>query len=519
MKNREGYSAELANFSCQLQHLYQASDDPSRLALDLVVTQGKRRQSLTIDYNRLDQLDIQRLVPGCVYLASRAKAEIAKLLRLSVAQALQSDAQVGILYTQSGWQSQALECSFIAGGAVISQQGIAAPTSAMIAEDVSSLHLAMDASLAPERASELLLRALLNYGDYAIPAFSYTLYAMLHSVWPEVKLPTACVLNLLGNQGFGKTTLARTFCALYDSENGRIADFYDASSTAASLKRALDTAKDRVIVIDDLCRSTSHREMQLRRDLASRLVRSGANESDSVQMNGDKVVHFICQGGLVMTGEIPFREPSDVTRCIILDVKEPLRKGGSDDRIFAATAAAAYIQWLCVHFDEELSRLKADFYLFSAHDTSKKHWRLKKSLFQLDWVFNSFLRFAKDVGAISETAQQQLARSSSDIFQGIFGYEDALVQRLENSQPSRWKQLVMEGAKQKAFPCKLKPGCICVKPTDLTSFLRIALKNPALQEREVIKQLKLQKLLLMDKTGKSTKKVAGTRMLNINLLE
>ena len=81
MKNREGYSAELANFSCQLQHLYQASDDPSRLALDLVVTQGKRRQSLTIDYNRLDQLDIQRLVPGCVYLASRAKAEIAVAAR------------------------------------------------------------------------------------------------------------------------------------------------------------------------------------------------------------------------------------------------------------------------------------------------------------------------------------------------------------------------------------------------------------------------------------------------------
>ena len=510
-------SAELANFSCQLRRLYKATDDPSHLMLDLAITQGTLQQSLTVDYDKLDQLDIQRLVPGCVYLASRAKAEITKLLRLSVAQALQSEAQVGVLYTQSGWQSQALECSFIAGGAVISQQGIAAPTSAMITRDVSSLHLAMDASLAPERASELLLRALLNYGDYAIPAFSYTLYAMLHSVWPEVKLPTACVLNLLGNQGFGKTTLARTFCALYDSRNGRIADFYDASSTAASLKRALDTAKDRVIVLDDLCRSTSRREMQLRRDLASRLVRHGANESSSSQMDGNKKVNFICRGGLVMTGEIPFKAPSDVTRCVIIEVKEPLRKGGPDDRNIAATATAAYIQWLCAHFEHEMERLKSDFHMFRDNAVSKTHWRLQQSLFQLDWCFDSFLRFSYDVGAVSETAQQQFEQRASKIFQGIFNKEDSLVQRLENSQPSRWKQLVMEGAKQKAFPCRLKPGCICVKPTDLTSFLSVALQNPALQEREVIKQLKLQKLLLMDQTGKSTKKVAGNRMLNINL--
>ena len=377
MRSKGENGAELANFSCKLQHLYHAPGNLSRLTLVLVVTQGVRQQALTIDYDRLNQLDVQRLVPGCVYLAPRAKAEIAKSIRLEVAQALQSEAQVGVLYTQSGWQSKAPERIFVAGGAVISQQGITAPTNAMIAEDISSLHLAMDDSLTPEQASELLLGALLNYEDYAIPAFSYTLYAMLHSVWPEVKLPTACVLNLLGNQGFGKTTLARTFCALYDDADGRIADFYDASSTAASLRRALDTARDRVVVVDDLCRSTSTDEMQQRRNLASRLVRSGANESSSAQMAGDKVVHFGCRGGLVMTGELPFKEPSDVTRCIILDVKEPLRKGSPDDHTFAATAAVAYVQWLCAHFTEEMDRLKTDSQGFSDRDTSKKHWRCR----------------------------------------------------------------------------------------------------------------------------------------------
>lgn len=510
-------SAEPVNFSCRLQHLYKATDDPSQLTLDLVITQGTRQQFLTVDYDQLDQLDIQRLVPGCVYLMPKAKAEIAKDIRLRVARVLQLENQVGILYTKSGWQTQHEERIFIAGGAVISKQGISVPIDAAITKDVSQLRLATDDSVSPEQASESLLRTLLNYEDYAIPVFSYTLYGMLHSIWPEVKLPTACVLNLLGNQGYGKTTLARTFCALYDNEDEGIADFYDASSTAASLKRTLDAARDRIVVIDDLCRSTSHREMQLRRDLASRLVRRGANESSSSQMAGDKKINFICRGGLVMTGEIPFEVPSDVTRCVIIDVNRPLRNGNPDDRSIAATATAAYIQWLCVHFGEEMERLKSDFHTFRDNDPSKRHWRLKQSLFQLDWCFDSFLRFSKDVGAVSDTAQHQFEERASKIFQGIFNYEDVLVQNLENAQPSHWQQLIMDGAKCGTFPCKLKPGCIVVKPTDLTRFMRTILQTPDLQEKEVIRQLKLQNLLLMDKSGKSTKKVTGIRMLHVKM--
>lgn len=515
VKNLGEKCGKLANFTCQLQNLYRAPDDPSRLTLDLVITRGARQQPLTVDYDKLDQLDIQRLVPGCVYLVPKARAEIVKSIRLCVDQVLQSESQVGTLYMKSGWQTQQSERIFIAGGKVISKRGISTPTGAMIAREVSQLRLATDDSLSPSQASELLLRTLLNYGDYAIPVFSYALYAMLYSVWPTVKLPTACVLNLLGSQGYGKTTLARTFCALIDDEDGRIANFYDASSTAASLKRSLDVARDQVVVIDDLCKSTSHHEMQLRRDLASRLLRHGANESSSSQMGGDKKLNFICRGGLVMTGEIPFEEPSDVTRCVILDINKPLRNGNPDDRSTAATAAAAYVQWLCAHFDEEMERIKADFRTFRDKAVNKTHWRLQQSLFQLDYCFDSFLRFSYDVRAVNEAAQRQLEQRASDIFRGIFSYEDSVVQRLESVQSSCWRQLIVDGAKRGAFPCKLRPGCVAVKPAVLTAFLCGVLQTPTLQEREVIKQLKMQNLLLMDKSGKSTKKVEGTRLLHI----
>lgn len=394
---------------------------------------------------------------------------------------------------------------------------MAAPTNALISKEVAQLHLVVDNTLTSTQASEQLLRSLFAHEEYAIPVFAYTLYGMLHSIWSEANLPTACVLNLIGTQGFGKTTLARNFCALYDDSTRHIADFYDAQSTPASIRNALTTAKDRIVIVDDFCKSTSPREVQKRRDLAASLLRNAANESPMSKMTGNSIVYLTCQSGLVLTGELPFEEASDVTRCVVVNVQKPLRAGNPDDRTFAATAAMSYIQWLCTHFPEELDRLRCDYHSFIEKDPTKDLWRLKKSLFQLDWVFNSFLRFAKSAGAIDDSGQMQLENAAGNVFQKILGYENALVQRIENAQPFRWKQLIVEGARQDAFPHKLKTDCICVKPEPLTKFLRIALKNSALQEQDVINKLKLQHLLLMDKSGKSTKKVSGVRMLNINI--
>jgi len=372
---------ELTNFDVHLQHLYQA---PNALMLKLVITQGTYHQSLFITYDQLELIDIQRLIPGCVYLTKGAKSNVVKQIRLSLTQMLQAETQVGTLYTESGWHNGAAGKLFVAGGAVISEKGIAAPANDLISERVAQLHLAVDNACTPVQSCEQLLQELNRYGNYGIPVFSYTLYAMLHSVWPIVNLPAACVLNLIGTQGYGKTTLARNFCALYNHSPGQIADFYDAHSTQASMRDALSEARDRCVVIDDICRSTSPREMQKRRDLTGYILRIAANETPIAKMEGGKTVNRTCVSGLVLTGELPLEVPSDVTRCIIINVNDPLRNGNPDIRIITATAVAAYIQWLCVHFTEEMGLLRCSYHTFSEKDTQKNLWRLK-SLFS-SWI-------------------------------------------------------------------------------------------------------------------------------------
>lgn len=507
----------LTNFSVGLDRIYQPADNSAGWVLQVTILQGSQWHSLLVAYDKLDQLDIQRLVPGCVYLEQQAKRETIKTIRLLLAEMRQSKEEIGILYLQSGWYSQQSGRIFVAGRAIISEMGMTAPSDDLIFGEPAQLHLAVDSILTPEKAAEQLLRSLAAYGEYAIPVFSYTLYSMLHSIWSEANLPTACVLNLIGIQGFGKTTLARNFCALYNDTAGRTADFYDAQSTPASMTRALSEARDRIVVVDDLCKSSSPQEMRKRRDLAAFILRVGANESPVSKMVGNEMVTYTCAGGLVMTGELPWETSSDVTRCVIVDVKKPLRSGNPDERTIAASAAAAYIQWLCVHFSEELSHLKHAYSAFSERVATKNLWRLKKSLFQLDWVFGSFLRFAESAAAISESAQLLLEKTASDIFQRIYSYEERLVQTIENAQPYRWPQLIIEGARERAFPFKAKSNCICVRSTDLAEFLRLALQAPTLQEQEIINKLKKQGLLLMDKSGKSTKKVSGVRMLNIKI--
>lgn len=506
----------IANFVPIVERLYTApgSDmQPPVLSLHIQCGARSAAQHLIVPFEDLDRLDFPQQVPGCIYYSKSGRTWAINFIRQQVGQLLEANHQCGTYFQSSGWHPKGEEIVYIIGNEIVTTTGIEEPSGDYIAPGVSALSLVRDHSLSATQAAEGLIKALPGYREYAIPTFAYTLYAANHSLWGEVGLPTACVLNLQGTQNAGKTQLAKRFCALYQERNsGNFADFYDAAGTLAAIRSQLSCARDRVVVCDDICQSTNPSAMAKRRNLAADLIRVVANETPHVKISGGKGIYSDCTAGLVITGELPLAVASDITRTITLKISEPLRGRPNTDRILAASALAEYLCWLCRHRDHELSQLRSD---FRRYQENSKPGRLEISIFQLNWVFESFLRFALNANAINAQVQAALSNRSDYIFKNVYSSQMRDIHRVQMVQSVPWAQLAVEGAQQKAFPFHSRPGCICVTPGDFANYCRDRLGDSALQIETIIAGLRTEHLLAMDRSGKSTKKINGIRHLCI----
>lgn len=117
------------------------------------------------------------------------------------------------------------------------------------------LQLDSASELTDGEAAEQLLLILQKMPDVGLPTFAFTLYSSLHSVFREESLPTACVLHIHGGQNLGKTTTAKRLATLYNKD-GQPADIYDAGSSFPVMRDALADARDRVVLLDDICKTT-----------------------------------------------------------------------------------------------------------------------------------------------------------------------------------------------------------------------------------------------------------------------
>lgn len=506
----------IANFAPIVERLYTVpGSDMQPPVLSLYIQCGTRNavQHLMVPFEDLDGLDFPRKIPGCIYCTRNGRAWTINFIRRQVGQLLGVDHRCGTYFQSSGWHVRDGEAVYIMGNEIVSAAGIEKPSGDYIAPNVSALSLVRDSKISATEAAEGLINILMGYREYALPTFAYTLYAANHSLWGEVGLPTACVLNLQGVQNAGKTQLAKRFCALYqEGTSGNFADIYDASGTLAAIRSQLSCARDRVVVCDDICQSANPSAMARRRNLAADLIRSAANETTHIKRSGGKTIHSDCTAGLVITGELPLEVASDITRTITLKINEPLRGRPDSDRTMAASALAEYLCWLCRNKNSEIEQLRSD---FRCYRENNKPGRLETSIFQLSWIFESFLRFALAVGAINNQVQEKLSDHSDRIFRDIYNSQIRNIQRIQPIQTVAWANLADEGAQQKAFPFHSRPGRICVIPEDFANYCRARLGAPGLETATIIADLKAKHLLDMDRSGKSTKKIGGIRHLCI----
>ena len=512
----------ITNFVPRIRGLYSADpEEPLRLLLE-VTREGAPPQTIVWPAEQLDQLNFEKLIVGCISRDARGQSTknlVATYLRMQLSQ---GNLPRGQYLDQTGWQQIDGQHRYFpdptpANRLAEPPEGGAPPY--LIAKETSSYHLAVDPTMSAETAVKQLLETFLPHLNVYLPVWAYALFSVCRSFLRDSGLSTACILYLIATQGFGKTATAKALCQLFDDSNGCITDVYDAGSTMSAMERALMTTRDRSVLLDDIYIGTNKTKQRERLASAAALLRFAANETKRTKTRGSKNVSVSCAAGLVVTGEIPMEASSDVTRCIIVRIREKLAGSGNPVdlealRHTAATAMQGFLAWFGERYKEFRSRIKIEMESQLAAVKSAPNERVKKSLFELYWLLCRFFDYAEEVGAIPAVAKNKFVQAAVYSLTHVWHNITEELRRIENL-PKTLQEAIVSGVRQRKFSAFQHKGCLCVKLPALTKYLQEMYHRSDLSEQYVAKWLNQCKLLSIDASKKSTKKIKGKRYLCI----
>lgn len=512
----------ITNFIPRIRGLYSADpEEPLRLLLE-VTREGAPPQTIVWPAEQLDQLNFEKLIVGCISRDARGRSTknlVATYLRMQLSQ---GNLPRGQYLDQTGWQQIDGQHRYFpdptpANRLAEPPEGGAPPY--LIAKETSSYHLAVDPTMSAETAVKQLLETFLPHLNVYLPVWAYALFSVCRSFLRDSGLSTACILYLIATQGFGKTATAKALCQLFDDSNGCITDVYDAGSTMSAMERALMTTRDRSVLLDDIYIGTNKAKQRERLASAAALLRFAANETKRTKTRGSKNVSVSCAAGLVVTGEIPMEASSDVTRCIIVRIREKLAGSGNPVdlealRHTAATAMQGFLAWFGERYKEFRSRIKIEMESQLAAVKSAPNERVKKSLFELYWLLCRFFDYAEEVGAIPAVAKNKFVQAAVYSLTHVWHNITEELRRIENL-PKTLREAILSGVQQQEFYAFRHNGCLCVKLPALTKYLQELYRRSDLSEQYVAKWLNQCKLLSIDASKKSTRKIKGKRYLCI----
>ena len=503
---------KICNFIPRIRRVYRTEDGSTLLELEIQLRASVHER--VVRFEKLASFDFESSVVGAICADDQGKPTqrlVVQYLRECLCE--NRAQQYSSLYiTRGGWHEIAGTWCFVAGGTLLGQCG---SNDVGLDPELKQRHLACGPEpLDTAESVEFLLRLFLQHSAVRIPTFAFTVVTALRSVLEQEGIPPVGVLYLDGPQGVGKTTVATDFCTLYD-QNGRKADIFDASSSDSAILDALASTRDRIVLLDDICNESDAADKRKRLALAAHSVRMAVNDTQRGRRRGWKTEQVRCRAGLVITGEFPLRSASELTRCIRIPIMSRMTGRSASDRMRASASLAGYLSWFAEHMTAERARLRTEFDAFCRESAQRREERLQKSLWQLAWGFDSFLRFALEIRAIDSSCRDAMRELLDKILVDIFRETVALIEELWSSDLRNLAEVIATGIAKRQLSVTRRRGCVCVPLQTLMGYLQEVSAGKICNERQVTAALRQQDLLCMDQTGKSTCKVQGQRMLRI----
>lgn len=372
----------------------------------LTLTQDGQQHTLPpYSVDNIDRFRIGKIDPRFVALDEDGKAtdtRVQAVLKEAISQEIRQG-RCGVLLSRTGWAK-------LPNGRRVYNTGMqvigdAGGIEVKLSDTLPRLELTDQCTeMDDKQLLRSYLRKLSREPDILILLAAHVVRSLLASMFEWLGFPTRYILYLVGVQGSGKTTAVNDFgLPLTDVTQNTPAPATRALSSKPAVRDFAAEYRDMSALLDDVCTSSSAETRRISTNIAAYTLRFAADRiSETISRPGGGQRKVRCTAGLVITGEFPMQKPSDLTRCVIVEVDHQMRGKEADDRMVSSATATRFIKYLAEHFDSVSDEIRMALSNFRADAVEEGGIRQQQHMGELSCAFQLLLEYAKAIGAIDD---------------------------------------------------------------------------------------------------------------------
>jgi hypothetical protein len=317
-----------------------------------------------------------------------------------------------------------------------------------------------------------------------------TLCGIMRSAFISAGITPVAVLQDIGTTGALKTTYDSFLTQIYNRCN----DIKPASSLNATLPAIeiiLHENRNSVVILDDVHPAEAKEIMRKNELTLEEITRRIGNGTGRQHKNGKKLVNYMPQCSVIVTGEYAYGKGSTAARTLVVDFKEPIDSVELDklqqEPLVISTFYFYLIRWYVSNYDAIIELLKMRRIAFREYELNV-HLRIKGTYFCLCTAYSLFLQYCVEQGFVTVGDAEELHFDFCDILTELVYRQNERV-GLDGNAPSPHldylhlvrtmyqKDIFKLSSSDKTFHADehdgfVKDGCLCLRGESLQKNIR-----------------------------------------------
>lgn len=440
----------------------------------LTLTQDGRQYTLPpYSVDNIDRFRIGKIDPRFVALDEDGKAtdtRVQAVLKETISQEIRQG-RCGVLLNRTGWAKLPNgRHVYNTGTQVLGDTG---GIEVKLSDTLPQLELTDQCTeMDDKQLLRSYLRKLSREPDILILLAAHVVRSLLASMFEWLGFPTRYILYLVGVQGSGKTTAVNDFgLPLTDVTQNTPAPATRALSSKPAVRDFAAEYRDMSALLDDVCTSSSAETRRISTDIAAYTLRFAADriyEAISRPGGGQRKVR--CTSGLIITGEFPMQKPSDLTRCVIVEVDHQMRGKEVDDRTVSSAVVSRFVQYLAEHFDSVSAEIQMALSSFRADAVEEGGPRQQQHMGELSCSFQLLLEYARSIGAIDDIEMAEWRLRLKSALGRSLSANMRLTAKFERENVSNIAQIIVDAMKNETILLAKNKEKFAQKPDKYAGF-------------------------------------------------